>query len=121
MGSDVGEPHPQDVANAGAGLTVGGPDLAPFYVASTQQDLVDAFVTIINGTRSCDLTVDGRVIVDQAGQAVVVLDGDTLAYGTDWEMTGESSMALLGAACDTFLSTEVVTLTADFPCGSIVQ
>jgi hypothetical protein len=121
VGDDVGAAHLQDVANAGAGLPVDGPTLAPFYVANSQQELVEAFLTIINGTRSCDLTVAGRVLLDQASQAVVILNGETLVYGTGWEMTGESSMALLGEACDTFLSAETVVLTADFPCGSIVQ
>lgn len=36
-------------------------------------------------------------------------------------MVDESTMVLLGAACDTFLAEENVTLVADFPCDAVVQ
>jgi hypothetical protein len=121
VGSGVSDDHLQDMANAGVGLPVGGTQNAPYYVANNQNQLVDAFAEIIHGARSCELEVDGIVIMDRAHEASVVLNSDPLEHGTDWEMLDESTMVLLGEACDTFLNDENVTLVANFPCGAIVE
>jgi len=121
VGSGVSDAHLQDMANAGVGLPVGGTDNAPYYVANDQGQLVDAFNEIIHGARSCEFVVEGIVIMDRADEGRVVLNGQTLEYGTEWNMVDESTMVLLGAACDTFLSEENVSLVADFPCDAVVQ
>lgn len=122
VGSGVSDDHLQELANLGVGLPADGSGGdSPFFVANSQQELVDAFHTIINGTRSCEFTVDGIVEMDKADEAVVRLNGQTLVYGTDWQMADQTTLELLGTACDTFLTEEQVILTADFPCGAIVQ
>ncbi len=121
VGSGVSDDHMQDMANAGVGLPVGGTDLAPYYVANNQQQLVDAFNEIIHGARSCEFVVEGIVDMARADEGHVVLNSQTLEYGTEWNMIDESTMVLLGAACDTFLTDENVTLLANFPCGVVVQ
>ncbi|MFH2005088.1 MAG: vWA domain-containing protein [bacterium] len=121
VGSGVSDAHLQDMANAGVGLPVGGGTDAPFYVANSQNELVDAFYEIIFGIRSCELQVDGIVDLEQADQGHVELNSVDLVYGQDWDMQDASTLVLLGEACDTFLSDEEVTLLANFPCGAIVQ
>jgi hypothetical protein len=35
-------------------------------------------------------------------------------------MQDESTIILTGGACDTFLSADTVSLSAEFPCGTVV-
>jgi len=121
VGSGVSDAHLQDMANAGVGLPVGGGTNAPYYVANNQGQLVDAFNEIIHGARSCEFVVEGVVDMARADEGHVVLNGDSLEFGTDWNMLDASTLVLLGASCDTFLAEENVLLSANFPCGVVVQ
>lgn len=120
VGSGVSDDHLQDMANAGAGLPVGGGQNAPYYRANNQQQLVSAFDAIIKGVRSCEIDVSGSVDVEQARDGTVVLNGVTLEFGTDWQMLDADTLELLGGACETLLDTDEVSLEASFPCGAIV-
>ena len=123
VGSDVGAAHLQDMANAGAGLPVGGSENAPYYVATDPAAMTAAFHTIIYGVRSCTFTLNAEVNPDDADTGVVVLDGTTLTYqGADgWQLDDATTLELLGSACTTFLDDPTATLTATFPCGTVVQ
>lgn len=121
VGSAVSDAHLQDMANAGVGLPLGGGQNAPFYVANNQGQMVDAFNEIIHGARSCEFVVEGFVDLARADEGNVVLNSQPLDFGTDWDMLDASTLVLLGAACDTFLTDENVTLLANFPCGVVVQ
>lgn len=120
VGSGVSDDHLQDMANAGVGKPLNDPDPAPFYVANSQTEMVDAFDEIIRGTRECVFTVNGTVDLDLASQGDVRLNGQSLVYGTEWQMVDEHTLELLGDACDTFLNEDSVSLSATFPCGSVV-
>ncbi len=121
VGSGVSDAHLQDMANAGVGLPVGGAQNAPYYVANNQGQLVDAFNEIIHGARSCEFVVEGIVDLARADEGTVVLNSQTLEFGTEWDMLDESTLVLLGTACDTFLTEDNVTMLANFPCGVVVQ
>ncbi len=123
IGPDVTLEHLQRLANAGQGidLDVLPPAAAPVFRANNPADLVTAFEDIVGGIRSCEIEVDGNVDLDRADEGTVTLNGDELAYGTDWEMVDESTLTLLGAACDTFKATPDVELSAEFPCGVVVD
>ncbi|HTE49988.1 MAG TPA: vWA domain-containing protein [Kofleriaceae bacterium] len=119
VGDDIALDHLQRLANAGQGLDLASGD-AQFYLALDPAALVAAFEEIIGGIRTCEIDVDGDVDLDRADEGTVVLNGDTLEYGTDWNMQDSNSLILLGDACDTFLGAESVALTAEFPCGGVV-
>jgi hypothetical protein len=121
VGADVSLGHLQDMANAGSGLPIGGSQNAPYYLANNQQQLYDAFDTIINGVRSCVLTLNGEVDMERASEGKVFLDGSELGYEDPdgWRLNSASEIEILGSACDTIKDGDH-TLTADFPCGSVI-
>lgn len=122
IGPGVGTAHLQDVANAGAGLPVGGSDNAPFYEALDQASLVSAFESIIEGARSCVFALEGEVVPGAAGQGDVRLDGQPLAYGdaNGWTLNSATELEILGDACDAIQSGGH-EVTATFPCGAVVS
>jgi hypothetical protein len=112
--------HLRDMANAGAGLPVGGNQQAPYYEAGDSKALVDAFNTIINGARSCVLKLTGWVDPADAALGKVVLDGTTLGYGdaNGWKMNSSTEIELVGTACDIIQQGDhEVEIT--FPCGVV--
>lgn len=119
VGDQVAVPHLQKMANAGVGESM-ATGTAPYYVANDPTQLVDAFNQIIKGARVCTFTVDGRVDPAAASGGTVTLNGTPLQHGTDWRMNDETTLELLGGACDTFLNEDNVTLNAGFPCGAVV-
>jgi len=122
VSSDVGAPHLQDMANAGAGLEVGGVENEPYFTSASAEEIVDAFTTIIGGLRSCTFTIDGTVDLEAADQGDVALNGRSLTYGDEdgWRLLDGETLELLGAACAEFRFTPNVELTATFPCGAVV-
>ena len=120
VGDQIAQSHLQDMANAGVGKTLGGTDNAPYYQAFNADALVGAFDSIIGGVRSCSFGIDGRVDPAQAEYGTVTLDGRELAYGTEWQLSDESTLELLGEACATVMQGDH-TVEAEFTCGSIVD
>jgi hypothetical protein len=122
VGSDVAASHLQDMANAGAGLDVGGPDNEPFYVADNPDELATHFTEIIGGVRSCIFALDGEVQpIEYAAYGVVKLNGQELPFDDPdgWRLADASTLELLGDACELYKSQEDAELTAQFPCGAI--
>lgn len=120
VGDQVAQSHLQDMANAGVGKTLGGPDNAPYYQALSPDSLVGAFDSIIGGVRSCSFGIDGAVDPSQAEYGTVTLDGRELMYGTEWQLSDESTLELIGEACTTVMNGDH-TVEAEFTCGSIVE
>jgi hypothetical protein len=120
VGDDVQGGHFQDMANAGAGLPIGGATNAPYYRALQPSDLVTAFQEIIGGVRSCVFTLDGAVDPALAGGGHVVLDGNELTFGSDWRLNDQSTLEVLGAACDALLAGGDHELKASFTCDAII-
>ncbi len=120
VGDQIAQSHLQDMANAGVGKTLGGPDNAPYYQAFNADALVGAFDAIIGGVRSCTFAIEGRVDPAQAEYGTVTLDGRELAFGTEWHLSDESTLELLGEACTTVMNGDH-TVQAEFTCGSIVE
>jgi hypothetical protein len=110
----------QQMANAGAGVGLLQAN-APYYTSNSPQDMANAFQTIISGVASCDLAITGKVDPMQASTGTVTLNGSTLTYGTDWTVTNNSTLELLGTACTTFKSGSNQTVDATFPCQAIIE
>ncbi len=120
VGSDATEEHLRRLARAGLGQDLEDGTAEP-TIANSPGELVSAFENIIHGVRSCEIQLDGRVNLDQASGGTVVLNGDALEYGAEWTMKDEDTLLLVGAACETFLATDEVSLSAEFPCGVVVD
>ena len=120
VGDQVGAQHLQDMANAGAGLPVGGTENAEFFVALNPQDLVDAFGTIVGGAAGCVFTINGQVDTAKAAQGLVSLDGNPLEFGVEWTMLDGKTFEILGGACDTIKDASLHHVSAVFPCGVII-
>lgn len=120
VGTDVGADHLQDMANLGVGKPLGDPDPAPYYQALNPADLVDAFLTIIGSVASCEFEIDGKVDEKRACLGDVFLNGMPLECETDWAVVGESTLTLLGEACENLKSGHPIEITAEWPCNVIV-
>jgi hypothetical protein len=120
IGNDQAGNHPQQMANAGAGLDP-ATGKAKFYVATDPAGLADAFNQIVGGILSCDLTLDGQVSADAAPSGTVTLNNMLLNYGTDWNIGADgTTLHILGNACNTLKNTTNATVDATFACGGAI-
>src|SRR5678815_5732840 len=103
------------MANAGAGVQAGQPN-APYYLANTATQLKDAFDTIIKGVISCDLSLTSSIDPAQAMTGTLVINGQTLIYGTDWILVGNNTIRILGNACTSLKTATNPMVAAQFPC-----
>ena len=120
VGNDVSETHLQNLANAGVGWVPGDPN-APFYVPSDQDAMVAAFEEIVNGVRSCVLTLDSAILPGQADQGTVTVNGMEIPFDdpNGWQVNSPTEIELLGAACDAIQQGDV-DITVVFTCEAIV-
>jgi hypothetical protein len=120
VGNDVSETHLQDLANAGVGWMPGDPD-APFYVPSDQDAMVAAFEEIINGVRSCVLTLDTAILPGQADQGTVTINGVEITFDdpNGWQVNSPTEIELLGTSCEAIQEGDV-EITVEFTCQAIV-
>lgn len=121
VGDQVGEAHLQDMANAGTGLAIGGASNATYYTALDPSQLISAFDDIINGVRSCVLSLDGQVTSEGESSGAVSIDGQLLQRGVDWRLNDPSTIEILGSACDTLLAGGDHSVSATFECGALVN
>jgi hypothetical protein len=110
----------QTMANLGVGAAAGSN--APFFTANNPTELDTALQTIIGGVLSCDLTLNGKVDPSTASTGTVTLDGTPLTFGTDWTVLSDgTTLELLGNACTTLKNASDPTVTATFPCGTVIE
>ena len=97
-----------------------GDRTCPYYPATTQPQLQAAFQTIINGVISCDLSLTSSIDATQAMNGTLTINGVTLMYGTDWTLVGGNVIRVQGSACNTLKTTTNPSVSATFPCGSVI-
>ncbi len=119
VGSEVGADHLQAMANVGRGLAVDSAAPAPYYAANNAAQLQSAFAEIIDGVRSCVLTLSGAIEKGKESSGKVSLDGKALTYqATDgWRVTDLTHVELMGASCKTIKSGDH-QVDVEFPCGT---
>lgn len=117
VGDELSDQHLQELANAGAGLPIDS-SVAPFWKALSQDELYDAFTTIINGVRECVFTLDGEVNPGYEDDGTVLLDGQALPKDdpNGWKLNNNKEIQLLGEACEEIQNGDH-ELVVDFPCG----
>lgn len=120
VGDQVGRDHLQDMANAGVGNDLNGPDDEPFYVALNPDELVDAFESIVGGVTGCIFTLDGEVDPSREGDGRVAVDGIELEPGVDWDLLDGKTIEILGQACDVIQDGDPHDVAAVFPCGAVI-
>jgi hypothetical protein len=120
VGNEVGADHLQEMANVGVGKDANDPMPAPYYEALDAAQLVDAFNEIVGTFISCELSIDGEVDVDKACEGTVKLDGQELECGTDWDVPNETTLLLIGQACDTLKDGASHSVDASWPCDVVV-
>ena len=121
VGDQVSQAHLQDMANAGVGLPIGGAERAPYYQALNPDALVSAFDQILSDVRTCSFSIDGQVDLSRAAEGTVTLDGVALEYGSQWQLSDESTLELLGTACDELMAGGDHVVEASFTCGAVVE
>lgn len=127
VGDEVGAPHLQDVANAGAGLQVGGAQNAPYFEANDPAALKNEMKSIIEGTRSCIFRVLGGVVdPGLVDRGTVTLDGEVLPFQGPNGFTyhqdrktcqgAKQCIELLGDACEKIQDGDDHMVDGDFIC-----
>ncbi|MEM9461678.1 MAG: vWA domain-containing protein [Myxococcota bacterium] len=116
VGGEVSAGHLQELANVGVGKAANDPDPAPYFEALDTAQLIAAFDQIVGGFVSCEFAIDGIVDLEAACQGTVLLDGVELECESDWHVPEESTLELLGAACDTLQDGGEHDVLASFPC-----
>jgi len=128
----VDQRHMQDLANAGAGLMVPpdedddyppGSELARFYDPQSSDELADALTEIVDTVQSCELEVDGELVVSRACEGTLLVDGAEVPCddpGGGWRAVDESRIELLGGLCDDLKAGLVRTIEGRFPCDSLI-
>lgn len=109
----------QAMANAGQGVQPNQPN-AKYYTANSPAELQMAFQQIIGGVASCELAINGSVDPEQAKGGTVTLNGTQLTHGVDWELVNDTTIRLIGQACETLKSTPNPQVEATFPCGAVL-
>ena len=107
--------HLQQVA------TIGGTDKV--YSPQNKAELVSELQTIIGATISCQVELSaGRIIAGRECSGEVLLNFDPLECNGDdgFELVDSTHILLKGKACDDFKFTPSATLSASFPCESLL-
>lgn len=116
----------QKVANVGAGLAEDATPPATLFAPSDPSALTDALNQIIGGTRSCTLSIQGRIADPDAvctAGGIVTLNGQPLACDDPhgWEAPDATHIKLLGNACMALLGNVASQVSATFPCNVVIS
>lgn len=97
---------------------IGGTGEAPFTPMS-KDDLVNVLTQIIGGAVGCDIALNGAIQPGQECSGIVEVNGVSLPCNdpNGWQLKNESTIELVGTACDDFKGNVDALLHADFPCG----
>ncbi|MFM2417978.1 MAG: hypothetical protein RL385_2701 [Pseudomonadota bacterium] len=93
------------------------------FSPTSQDALVAALGTIVGGTTSCEIKVDGKLVKGRECAGEVSLNGQKLACnGPDGYRVKEDlqTLTLLGAACSTLQLQPMATLKASFACDDVI-
>ncbi len=120
VGNDVSDQHLTEMANVGQGFDRGD-NQQRFYRANSQNDLAEAFDTIINGVRSCVFALNGSVKAGAEANGRVTLDGKALQLNdpNGWRLSSPTTIEFQGDACDA-IKTGDHKVGAAFTCEDFV-
>jgi hypothetical protein len=115
--------HLQKVANVGRGLAEDATPPAPVYAPTDPAALRAQLQEIVGGALTCLVRLQGTLDVARAcdPRGVVQLNGENLACDgpNGWRAVDETTIELVGGACDQWLTDDQAQLHARFPCDVI--
>jgi hypothetical protein len=114
IANGVDSSYLQQMANAGVGRAIRDVTGAPFFIASNQDGMTDAFDRIVRQVR-CRLDAHA-LSSDDLADASVRLAGRTLSRRTEWDVLDARTIALFGAACDQLLAAPGAVVQAELAC-----
>jgi hypothetical protein len=135
-GGDPGlQSHLDEVAKHGQPMN----PMAVTFAPDSPMALVDTLSAIVGGAVGCEIALKGKVLVGSECRGSVAVNGTKLpccradAAGAmqcngvpanpadGWVLKDESTIELVGPACNAFLMNPQALLTAGFPCDVIVM
>lgn len=114
-------PDLQKTANIGAGLDDNANPGATIYSPKNPDELVGTLSQLIGDVVSCDVSLQGSLVVPRACEGTVTMNGTTLDCNNDqgWKALDEKHIQLQGVACEKFKSDPLAVLDARFPCDVV--
>jgi hypothetical protein len=114
-------PDLQKTANIGAGLADNASPGAMIYSPKNPDELTGTLTKLIGDVVSCDVSLDGALVVARACEGTVTMNGVPLNCNNDqgWKPVDEKHIQLQGSACEKFKSDPSIVLDASFPCDVV--
>jgi hypothetical protein len=108
--------HLQELANLGNPAATRG---AMLYEPASPDQLAQTLETLVGAAVSCEIELNGSILLDQACSGTVTLDG--VALGCDdangWTPIDDRNIRLQGSACDRLRSHVDAAVVANFACS----
>lgn len=126
---DLAQDHVNELANAGIGAAPSTSPPAMSWRVNDVAALNAALTGIIGDEISCTIELNGMVPTWQtdpcAGGTIELVEGAqrtmlTCAPGNGWQLTGPSTVEIMGAACLQLKAATMATLDASFPCDTVI-
>jgi hypothetical protein len=121
--TDVSREHLQDMANAGAGLPIGGAEKAKFFSVDDRKGLKGAFDTFVKNATECAFKLSGRVLDSSQGTVKIIGEEGflTRASSDGWQVLDEDTLVIYGAACEKLKNNRDAKLEVTFPCNVVLR
>jgi hypothetical protein len=121
--TDVSREHLQDMANAGAGLPIGGTEKARFFSVDDRKGLKGAFDTFVKNATECAFKLSGRVLDSSQGTVKIIGEEGflTRASSDGWQVLDEDTLVIYGAACEKLKNNRDTRLEVTFPCNVVLR
>ncbi len=117
--SDVSDEHMQEMANVGVGLDRAEARdgvKAPYYSANSIDVLKTEFASILGSTYRCTFILQDAIANPE--DSTVSLGANTLTYQTDWILSGDDVLELMGQACEQYREDAASALSVEVDCGA---
>jgi hypothetical protein len=110
--------HLQTLANLGKGLQRSASPGAELFSPQDPKQLETTLRSLVGAVVSCELNLEGKLVVDQACKGEVRLNGTLLSCNGEngWSVVDPTRIRLQGSACETWKNQAGAALEASFPC-----
>jgi hypothetical protein len=94
----------------------------PPFIPMNKDQLVQTFKDIIGPPTACDIVLTGKVKMGSECKGVLQINGAALPCNdpNGWMLKDESTIEIMGTACDMYKADHSAVLHADFPCDVIM-
>jgi len=115
--------HLQALANLGRGFDDTASPGAELFSPQDPAQLETTLRGLVGAVVSCELSLEGELVVDQACDGEVRLNGAALpCNGADgWSVVDATTIRLQGKACESWKTEAAAAVEADFPCEAVIM